>query len=100
MKTSSKLKEGLNVRVLRQIKRLSESAPDSSYRMDALGIMQCSSPRMMVIYAEAGETGVVKEVFRPESTGGGERKAWYVKVMMDSDKKVKTFRQTSLEVVP
>lgn len=46
------------------------------------------------LYARAGETGTVLEVFRPISTGAGETKALCAKVLIGGS--VKTFRLTSL----
>lgn len=47
------------------------------------------------LYAEAGEQGVIKECFRPKSSGANQKSPWYAKVIM-SDGKIKTFRLTSL----
>ena len=48
-------------------------------------------------YGLKGETGVVVEVFRPQSqAGGGILKPWHAKVRMDRGGKIKTFRLTSL----
>ena len=51
--------------------------------------------RKEVLYASEGEVGTVKELFRPEPTGGMEVKPWCAKVVM-GDGAIKTFRLTSL----
>lgn len=54
--------------------------------------------RREILYASEGETGTVKELFRPEPTGGMEVKPWYAKVAMDSGG-IKTFRLSSINHV-
>jgi hypothetical protein len=49
------------------------------------------------VYAARGLTGTVNEIFRPESTGAGETKPWYVKIQVGAG--VKTLRMTSVELV-
>lgn len=49
------------------------------------------------VYAEAGERGVVVEIFRQARTGSGPL-AWYAKVRMGGPTApLKTFRLTSLD---
>lgn len=54
--------------------------------------------RRKVLYASKGEAGTVKELFRPEPTGGREVKPWYAKVVMGGGV-IKTLRLTSLRKV-
>ena len=48
-------------------------------------------------YAKAGETGKVVEVFS-NKVGAGEKSRWFAKVLMDKGD-IKTFRQTSLDIL-
>jgi hypothetical protein len=70
------------------------SAMYFSEKTDSLQFVRGIS-RRETLYASSGETGVVKELFRPDGTGGMEVKPWYAKVAMDNGG-IKTFRLTSL----
>jgi len=49
------------------------------------------------LYATRGETGTVIKIFRPISTGSGEKKPPYAQVSMHNGDGIKTFRLTSLQ---
>lgn len=55
--------------------------------------------RKRILYANAGDSGVVTEILKPESTSCGEVEPWYAKVAMGSGE-VKTFRLASLRLIP
>jgi hypothetical protein len=55
--------------------------------------------REEILYASKGALGLVVEMFLQASCGAGKRKTPYVKVKMNEDGKIKTFRATSLAQV-
>lgn len=57
--------------------------------------VECTEPIVeTMLYAKAGETGVIVETFAREREARGGKNRWFAKVLIDE--KIKTFRLTSL----
>lgn len=75
------IKAGDTVKVKREIKRIDHKNRDAGFQ----------------VYAKAGDTGKVEEVFKGQTpSGNDDQYFWYAKVRMGTE--LKTFRLTSIEV--
>ena len=60
---------------------------------------KCGKCSVKKLYASEGETGIIKEVFAAEKDHRWQRNKYHVKVIMDNDNSIKTFRQTSVKKI-